>query len=268
MNKRKFLGNLKLSIAHLPKHEINKALTYYAECIDDAIDDGMTEEDAVYSLDSISNIVRSIEESVRSTADNRGNHNKHQVQEPMAPRSNRNYDEYEPFTPRHNKNYDEYEPVTPRSNKNYDEYEFEPSVYDKSKTKVNNAIKKDRSVVKSLLLIATAVFWVPLLFAFAVTGIALIGALFMVILAFSFAMLVTVLAVGAAGIFTIVQGAMLCVTGMVHPGVAAIGIGLLMSGLALVLIKPSSYCGKALIKCVVKTLCAIYNKIFRGRAKV
>ncbi len=63
MTKRSFLRELRMAISHFPKHEVDKAISFYSECIEDRLDDGMTEDEAVFSMDSIKVIVRSIEES-------------------------------------------------------------------------------------------------------------------------------------------------------------------------------------------------------------
>lgn len=61
MTKQDFLNNLKNRISQLPSSEIEKSLDYYSEMIDDRVEDGMTEEDAVNALGDINKIVESIE---------------------------------------------------------------------------------------------------------------------------------------------------------------------------------------------------------------
>lgn len=61
MTKQDFLNNLKNRISQLPSSEIQKSLDYYSEMIDDRVEDGMTEEDAVNALGDINKIVESIE---------------------------------------------------------------------------------------------------------------------------------------------------------------------------------------------------------------
>jgi uncharacterized membrane protein len=50
MNKHDFLLELSEKLASLPKAEIEKSAAYYSEIIDDRIEDGMTEEEAVAVL--------------------------------------------------------------------------------------------------------------------------------------------------------------------------------------------------------------------------
>ena len=47
MNKTDFLSSLKQKLSGLSVEDINKSLDYYSEMIDDRIEDGMTEEEAV-----------------------------------------------------------------------------------------------------------------------------------------------------------------------------------------------------------------------------
>ena len=50
MNKSEFLNSLEEKLKELPKDEIRKTIDYYDEMIDDRIEDGMTEEEAVKSI--------------------------------------------------------------------------------------------------------------------------------------------------------------------------------------------------------------------------
>ena len=50
MNKQEFLGALRKKLAPLPEQEIERSLAYYSEIIDDRMEDGMTEADAVAAL--------------------------------------------------------------------------------------------------------------------------------------------------------------------------------------------------------------------------
>ena len=52
MTKREFLDELKFYISKLPSEDVNKYLEYYSEMIEDRIDDGMAEEDAVKEVGS------------------------------------------------------------------------------------------------------------------------------------------------------------------------------------------------------------------------
>ena len=57
MTKPEFLEELKSSLSGLPDDEIKERLSFYSEIIDDRIEEGITEEDAVLSLGKISDIV-------------------------------------------------------------------------------------------------------------------------------------------------------------------------------------------------------------------
>ena len=47
MNKQEFLSALQNALAGLPKKDRQKTLAFYSEMIDDRMEDGMTEEEAV-----------------------------------------------------------------------------------------------------------------------------------------------------------------------------------------------------------------------------
>lgn len=52
MDKRTFLDGLRSALVSLPAAEIDKTIAYYEEMIDDRIEDGMSEEEAVASLET------------------------------------------------------------------------------------------------------------------------------------------------------------------------------------------------------------------------
>lgn len=56
MTKTEFLSELKKALEGLPEEDIEKSLEYYSEMIDDRIEDGLTEEEAVADLGSIEDI--------------------------------------------------------------------------------------------------------------------------------------------------------------------------------------------------------------------
>lgn len=60
MNKQEFLNNLAGRLASLPKNEVDKFVAYYNEMIDDRVEDGMTENDAVDALGDIRIVAESI----------------------------------------------------------------------------------------------------------------------------------------------------------------------------------------------------------------
>ena len=60
MNRYEFLYELKQKLFQLPESEIEKHIAYYEEMIDDRMEDGMTEEEAVASLEDVSVIAERI----------------------------------------------------------------------------------------------------------------------------------------------------------------------------------------------------------------
>lgn len=60
MNKQEFLNQLEKALSSLPKTEIDKSLLYYSEIIDDSIEEGLTEAQAVARLESIETISQRI----------------------------------------------------------------------------------------------------------------------------------------------------------------------------------------------------------------
>ena len=60
MNKTEFLEKLKNELAGLPENEIDERLAFYEEMIDDKIEDGASEEEAVKSIGSVTDIANQI----------------------------------------------------------------------------------------------------------------------------------------------------------------------------------------------------------------
>lgn len=60
MNKQQFLDALRRGLSQLPTEEIEKQLAYYSELIDDMVEDGMTEQEAVERLGSVEEIYENI----------------------------------------------------------------------------------------------------------------------------------------------------------------------------------------------------------------
>ena len=56
MNKEQFLTELAAALAGLPEDDIEKSLEYYSEIIDDRTEDGLSEEEAVAALGTITEI--------------------------------------------------------------------------------------------------------------------------------------------------------------------------------------------------------------------
>ncbi len=60
MNKNEFIESLKQKLSLLPAQELSDRINFYSEIIDDYIEDGLPEEDAVSKLGSIDNVVNEI----------------------------------------------------------------------------------------------------------------------------------------------------------------------------------------------------------------
>ena len=60
MNKQEFLSELWERLAGLPRDDIGRSLDYYSEMIDDRMEEGLTEEDAVRAIGPIDEVVAQI----------------------------------------------------------------------------------------------------------------------------------------------------------------------------------------------------------------
>ena len=60
MNKQEFLNELQKKLFSLEQSDIDKYKDYYSEMIDDRIEDGLSEEEAVFDLGEIENIISQI----------------------------------------------------------------------------------------------------------------------------------------------------------------------------------------------------------------
>lgn len=60
MNKQEFMSSLTVALGRMPREERYKTLSYYDELIDDRMEDGMTEEEAVSKLGSAEEIAREL----------------------------------------------------------------------------------------------------------------------------------------------------------------------------------------------------------------
>lgn len=60
MNKAEFLAKLKEKISDLPYSEVEKTLDFYSESIDDRIEDGVNEEDAINRIGDVDEIAKEI----------------------------------------------------------------------------------------------------------------------------------------------------------------------------------------------------------------
>lgn len=60
MNKQKFLSSLKRGLSSLPKAELEERATFYDEMINDRIEEGMSEEEAVAAVGDVHQIISQI----------------------------------------------------------------------------------------------------------------------------------------------------------------------------------------------------------------
>ena len=60
MRKQDFIKELRLNLSFLPKEEIDDRISFYSELIDDKIEEGVKEEDAINSIGSIDEIINQI----------------------------------------------------------------------------------------------------------------------------------------------------------------------------------------------------------------
>ncbi len=60
MNKLEFITNLKAMLSDLPEKEINDRIDFYSEMIDDRIEDGLTEEEAVNDIGTVEEVAKQI----------------------------------------------------------------------------------------------------------------------------------------------------------------------------------------------------------------
>lgn len=60
MNKQEFLRTIALKMHGLPQNDINQSIDYYEEMIDDRIEEGLSEEQAVEALGNVDDIVAQI----------------------------------------------------------------------------------------------------------------------------------------------------------------------------------------------------------------
>lgn len=67
MTKAEFLNELKNRIAEYPSEETNQSVEYYSEMIDDRMEDGMSEAEAVASMGKVAEIAQQIKEELPLT---------------------------------------------------------------------------------------------------------------------------------------------------------------------------------------------------------
>ena len=60
MNKQQFLDRLRSGLSGLPHNDIEERLTFYSEMIDDRMEEGLSEEEAVSQIGSVESIISQI----------------------------------------------------------------------------------------------------------------------------------------------------------------------------------------------------------------
>lgn len=60
MNKEVFLSELRKKLSGLPQSDIEERISFYSEMIDDRVEDGMTEEEAIAQIGSVDQVVATI----------------------------------------------------------------------------------------------------------------------------------------------------------------------------------------------------------------
>lgn len=60
MNKREFLAQLRKGLSGLPQDDMDERLIFYGEMIDDQMEDGLSEEEAVSAIGSVEEIVAQV----------------------------------------------------------------------------------------------------------------------------------------------------------------------------------------------------------------
>ena len=64
MSKQEFLVQLRKGLSGLPQEDIEERLTFYSEMIDDRMEEGITEEDAVSRIGSVDTIISQIKADI------------------------------------------------------------------------------------------------------------------------------------------------------------------------------------------------------------
>ena len=67
MNKQEFIDKLRVSLLKLPKMEVEDRIAFYSEMIDDKIEDGFSEREAVEQIGDIDEIVLQIKEDIQTS---------------------------------------------------------------------------------------------------------------------------------------------------------------------------------------------------------
>ena len=60
MTKQEFLNQLRMGLSGLPQEDISERLTFYREMIDDRMEEGLSEEEAVAAVGSVNDIIAQV----------------------------------------------------------------------------------------------------------------------------------------------------------------------------------------------------------------
>lgn len=165
MRKEEFLQNLRESLSGLPQNDVEERIAFYAEMIDDRMEEGLSEEEAVAAVGSVSDIVLQV----------------------------------------------------------VDEYPFPDLI------KVRIRSRKKMSALTIVLLVLGSPVWASLLIAAAAVVFSLYVVLWSVIIVF-WSVFVSLL---ASGVGVVAGGVVWMCVGYPLAGVAAVGTGLVCSGLSI-----------------------------------
>lgn len=64
MNKQEFIDTLRKKLSNFPSQEVEGRIAFFAEMIDDRIEDGLSEEDAVADIGAVDSIAKQIAEEI------------------------------------------------------------------------------------------------------------------------------------------------------------------------------------------------------------
>ena len=67
MKKQEFIDEIRMRMEGLPEEEVSKSIDYYSEMIDDRIEDGMPEEEAVEAVGTVDDAVKEILDNIPLT---------------------------------------------------------------------------------------------------------------------------------------------------------------------------------------------------------
>ncbi len=228
MTKREFLNELKFYISKLPYEDVNKYIEYYSEMIEDRIDDGISEEEAVKAVGSPKIIAEQIlKDNGISTH----------------------------FTS------DKEENKTDSDEKSKSSNAFNSQFTSGTNTQSTSGGKKKLDELSIILIIATFPIWVPLLagaFSLIVGVVAVIFSLIISIWACSLAFIVSGIIGGIFG------GIIAISTYDVGVGILLIGAGILLVGLSILFYLGALYLTKLSIYLSKKCIELIKNKLKKG----